>query len=441
MAFDVSRISVVQTAVADPRESRWRQLARKYVMHTDRSAEDEAAFTAWIDARATGLVRLLGATMGALMLLTWPGDLRFRGEHQQVFEAFAIWRTIALVAIAPLAFVHRIPLLRRYPLQTALVAYVVFLLGVGYSLGRIGGLDSPWFYVLYGASWLLVIIPLRVYPRIAWTIVTTLAGALAYFLPHPEHLAHPHLAVPLVNAATFSAVGLLIGHIVQYLVRDNFFAHRDVDRERARAENLLLNVLPERIAQRLQKTPAPIGERFAQVTVMFVDVVEFTRLAARVSPEQLLRFLNDLFTRFDLIADRFGLEKIKTIGDAYLAAGGLPEPRDDHAEAIADMALAMRDSVRDLRDPLGQPLQLRIGIYTGPVVAGVIGVRKFSYDLWGDTVNMASRLESHGLPGKIQIGPPTYQLLAGRYLCEPRGPTTIKGAGEMETWFLVGKVS
>jgi class 3 adenylate cyclase len=182
-----------------------------------------------------------------------------------------------------------------------------------------------------------------------------------------------------------------------------------------------------------------IADGFPDVTVLFADLVDFTRRSQASSPQQLVQVLDELFSAFDQLARRHGLEKIKTIGDAYMVAGGLPEPRPDHAKAVADMALALREESARHRDPAGRPLALRIGIDTGPVVAGVIGQDKFSYDLWGDTVNTASRMESQGVPGCIQVTARTYQRLRDGYRFERRGLVAVKGKGEMVTSFLVGR--
>jgi adenylate cyclase len=182
-----------------------------------------------------------------------------------------------------------------------------------------------------------------------------------------------------------------------------------------------------------------IADAFPEVTVLFADLVDFTRRSQRIGPAQVVATLNELFSAFDELAQRHGLEKIKTIGDAYMVAGGLPQPRPDHAEAIAEMALAIREEVARRADPRGQPLQVRIGIDTGPVEAGVIGTVKFSYDLWGDTVNTASRMESHGIAGCIQVTERTYQRLRDGYRFQRRGPIPVRGMGELVTWFLVGR--
>jgi len=172
------------------------------------------------------------------------------------------------------------------------------------------------------------------------------------------------------------------------------------------------------------------------LTVLFADIVGFTQLSARVSPTELVSLLNEIFSTFDQLAERHSLEKIKTIGDAYMVVGGLPIPRKDHAEAIAEMALDMLDAISDFSNTHNQDFSIRIGINSGPVVAGVIGIKKFIYDLWGDTVNTASRMESHGKPGCIQVTSTTYQLLQEKYIFESRGAIEVKGKGMMNTYLL-----
>jgi adenylate cyclase len=200
-------------------------------------------------------------------------------------------------------------------------------------------------------------------------------------------------------------------------------------------------VLPESIATRLKEREEVIADAFPEVTVLFADIVGFTPQTERVSPHETVQLLNELFSEFDTLAEERGLEKIKTIGDAYMVAGGLPEPIPDHADAVADLALRMLElaGARSLTD--GEPVKLRIGIDSGPVVAGVIGRRKFIYDLWGDTVNTASRMESHGLPGRIQVTGRTRELLCDRYAFEERGVIQIKGKGEMATYLLIGRLA
>ncbi len=216
-------------------------------------------------------------------------------------------------------------------------------------------------------------------------------------------------------------------------------AYDKLEAEKQRSERLLLNILPQSIAERLKEQTSTIAESFSDVSVLFADIVGFTELSARISPCEIVQLLNQIFSEFDRLAEIHGLEKIKTIGDAYMVVAGLPVPRDDHAEAIANMALDMQEALAQFNARAGQTFSIRIGIATGPVVAGVIGIKKFIYDLWGDTVNMASRMESHGLADCIQVTRKTYECLQDRYRFEDRGLVQVKGKGEMRTYLLVGK--
>ncbi|NER35569.1 MAG: PAS domain-containing protein [Oscillatoria sp. SIO1A7] len=206
--------------------------------------------------------------------------------------------------------------------------------------------------------------------------------------------------------------------------------------EQQNSERLLLNILPEPIAEQLKQEQSAIADYFDCTTILFSDIVGFTDLSSRMSPIKLVNLLNRMFSQFDKLADRHGLEKIKTIGDAYMVAGGLPVHRSDHAEAVADMALEMQAAMKNFQAEIDRRLQIRIGINTGPVVAGVIGIKKFIYDLWGDTVNVASRMESSGVPGRIQVTKDTYHRLKDKYLFDKRGEVDVKGKGEMTTYWL-----
>lgn len=238
-----------------------------------------------------------------------------------------------------------------------------------------------------------------------------------------------------VLGLTVSAYAML-GHFVEQRAR----AHQALEAEREISEGLLLNVLPQPIAARLKDESGVIAERHESVSVLFADLVGFTEHAMAMPAEELVALLDRIFTAFDHRADAEQLEKIKTIGDAYMLAGGVPEARSGHAEAVARTALAMREDVASIASATGQRwLALRIGIDTGPVVGGVIGRRKFSYDLWGDTVNTASRMQSHALPGQIHITARVAQALGDGFRIRPRGKTTVKSKGVMETFLLEGE--
>jgi adenylate cyclase len=241
-----------------------------------------------------------------------------------------------------------------------------------------------------------------------------------------QNLLHP------ISALTTFLTTLVV---VMQFRRDTAHAEATALIEHARSESLLLNILPASISARLKDGQESIADGIPACSVLFADIVGFTELSARMQPEALVRLLNRVFSAFDDLCEKHGLEKIKTIGDAYMVASGLPTPRPDHAEAMAAMALDMRAAVAELGDGLG----VRIGIHSGPVVAGVIGKRKFSYDVWGDTVNTASRMESHGLRDRIQVTGAFADLVRGNYTVAPRGTVEVKGKGSMETFWLEGR--
>jgi class 3 adenylate cyclase len=216
-------------------------------------------------------------------------------------------------------------------------------------------------------------------------------------------------------------------------------AAREIERLARENERLLLNILPEPIARRLRDGERLIADRFDDVTLMFADIVEFTRLSSSMSAPELVGVLNDVFTVFDDLVDRYELEKVKTIGDAYMVVGGMPERSDDHVARVAGMALDLAAAVDAIEAAARLGIAFRIGIHCGPVVAGVIGTKKFIYDIWGDTVNLASRMESLGVPGRVQVTDAVANRLRGDFLLEPRGPIDVKGKGLLPTWFLTGR--
>src|SRR5204863_2682430 len=251
-------------------------------------------------------------------------------------------------------------------------------------------------------------------------------------------------AVPRWFTSTMLGLNVTVGGTIVFTLlavfarqrREALAALRD---EQARAESLLLNILPRSIADRLKADTRRIADQFSSASILFADVVDFTPLAERLPPAEVVGVLDHLFSHFDELAERHELEKIKTIGDCYMIAAGVPSPRPDHARALALMALDMQAAMRSVDEVGHLGLELRIGINSGPVVAGVIGRKRFLYDLWGDAVNTASRMESHGTSGRIQITRATKELLEDEFVCEPRGTIPVKGKGETEAWYLVGR--
>ncbi|HEY9650619.1 MAG TPA: adenylate/guanylate cyclase domain-containing protein [Coleofasciculaceae cyanobacterium] len=257
-------------------------------------------------------------------------------------------------------------------------------------------------------------------------------------------VARARLAIAVkIQAARVLLIGALMSALVVGIAVAKQFrsALQTLAIEQMKSERLLLNILPAPIAQRLKQEEHTIADYFAEATVLFADIVGFTELAAETSPIELVEILNEIFSEFDELVEKHGLEKIKTIGDAYMVVGGLPTPKPNHTEAIANMALDMQALITDYCAGTGKVLSIRIGIHTGPVIAGIIGTKKFIYDLWGDTVNTASRMESHGIPGCVQVTEATYQRLKSQYLFEERGMIKVKGKGPMNCYLLMEKIN
>jgi adenylate cyclase len=250
--------------------------------------------------------------------------------------------------------------------------------------------------------------------------------------------------LPTWFSSTMLALNVVVGGTIVFTLLALFARQRQdalsaLQAAQDSAENLLLNILPRAIAEKLKAEPQTIADQFPAASILFADVADFTRMSARLPPAEVVGVLDRLFRHFDTLAERYEVEKIKTIGDCYMVAAGVPSPRPDHASALACIALDMLDAMRS-RDVVGDlGMELRIGINSGPVVAGVIGRKRFLYDLWGDAVNTASRMESQGTPGRIQITRATYELIKDEFVCELRGTVSVKGKGELETWYLLGR--
>lgn len=235
-------------------------------------------------------------------------------------------------------------------------------------------------------------------------------------------------------------IGAIALYMIESRTRGEYLARQLLAEEREKSERLLLSILPEPVARQLKNGQTHIAENFEQVSVVMADIVGFTRLAASLSPRQVVELLNRLFTEFDQLADQLGLEKIKTIGDAYMAVAGLPLPRSDHADVAARLALAMRAAAGEIRTPHGEPLNLHIGLHCGPVVAGVIGARKFSYDLWGDTINIVTRLQTQAQSGRIIVSENVWMRLTDRYRFSEPQTLDLKGCGSARTFELLGSL-
>lgn len=313
-------------------------------------------------------------------------------------------------------------------LITALLGTVLLVLLVQTAL--FGGLYGSSLIVVFGlAIALAALLAIGLGPAILWFAAYVASVVAAVVIAGPIHPVYTRPDAENQAALALIATGIVVFAIMLYFVRQR-------DRFQQRSDDLLHNILPDEIAARLKDAPAMIADTFESASVLFADVVDFTPMSATMPASELVALLDEIFTTFDGFAAELGLEKIKTVGDAYMVASGVPVPRPDHAEAIARLALRMRDHTASGHFR-GHPIRIRIGINSGPLVAGIIGKHKFTYDLWGDTVNTASRMESSGVPGKIQLTPSTHELIQERFLCESRGIIAVRGKGEMETFLLV----
>ncbi|HEY4228330.1 MAG TPA: adenylate/guanylate cyclase domain-containing protein [Candidatus Limnocylindrales bacterium] len=383
--------------------------------------------------------RLRKTLLVGLSILVWPISLTWAtlfialGSWTGWFAA--IYLVISIASIILFARTGNASLLLRIQLLDILFSPTISMAPLGGFLGSgavgLWGLLAPLGALVFngarsGVRWYVAFVMLFLGSGIVGTVIGPIAPVPAWF------------------ANVILALNVVVGGTVFFALLAIFSKQREdalvgLRVEHERAESLLLNILPGSIAERLKAKPETIAEAFTAASVLFADVVDFTPHTERLPPRQVVEILDRLFGHFDDLAERYGLEKIKTIGDAYMVAAGVPDPRPDHARALALLALDMVDAVRPGGAVGDLGLELRIGLNSGPVVAGVIGRKRFLYDLWGDAVNTASRMESQGTSGRIQVTSATHELLRNEFTFEPRGTVAVKGKGEMETWYLVGR--
>ncbi len=364
----------------------------------------------------------------------------FFGVQQFVLAPDALWLGYLNFA-SGIAFLL-IPRLYRFgDLLAPNVFFVVAFGSITVSSIYVGsGIGLHFYFVVAAAIAMLVFGIDHLVLASAWAVLG--AGtviALELLVPHDTGV-QPHWAFTVGFIANTIAVVVLVSATVWSALREVARAQRAMESEYQRSEALLANILPASIAERL-KDPAHniIADKYDDASILFADIAGYTKRASDTTPTDLVRFLDILYTDLDALVDRHGLEKIKTSGDSYMVVSGVPQERPDHLEALASLALDMTDTVTGLKDPQGREVPLRIGIATGPVVAGVVGARKFFYDVWGDAVNIASRMETTDVEGKIQVPHDVYQLLNDRFSFEERGQIDVKGKGLMHTWYLTGR--
>lgn len=333
-----------------------------------------------------------------------------------------------------------VPLLHRFGSAFGPIALVLFVwVHVVRAILTIGTGDGIYLAFLSAAPLCILLLGVEQLwlAGILSALSVTIAATLNFSMPSTTGVI-PGDAMRLQFALNLVLNGAVLFGVVAYVANIAARAEAAAKREHTRSEKLLANILPQKVAARL-KDEEIIADRYEAASVLFADMAGFTARASDTEPEELVRFLDDVFTRIDGLVETHGLEKIKTTGDAYMVVSGVPNPRPDHAEALADLALAMREALADLTDPKGRAVPVRIGIATGPVVAGVVGKSKFFYDVWGDTVNVAARMEQTGEPGQIQVAADMARLFEGRYQLTERAPIEVHGKGRMQTWYLVQK--
>jgi adenylate cyclase len=334
-----------------------------------------------------------------------------------------------------------VPLLHRFGPSTGALVLAGSVYASNLALTAALGTGSG-IHLYYIAAAALSVLFLGVERVILPALVVALGAVMFVIaqlvLPFRTDLVPPPVLIANFVVSSAVTVAILFA-VVFYAVRQIARAEAAAEREFARSESLLTNILPPAIASRLkQGREAVIADSYDDASILFADMAGFTARASDTKPVSLVLFLNDLFSAFDQLVERYSLEKIKTTGDAYMVVSGVPEQRAGHAEAIARLALDMRDAVKAIAETSGRALSIRIGISAGPVVAGVVGTKKFFYDVWGDTVNVASRMESTGEPGKIQVSEVAYARLKDQFAFEARGEIEVRGKGKMRTWFLLG---
>jgi adenylate cyclase len=354
------------------------------------------------------------------------------------------WSVAAVTAVFA-AIYAVIPLLHRFGpwvgINVFVVVFFAYSLRVSHLVGTAGGSN---FYYLIVAGLAILFYGIE---RTAFAVAVSVAAVVLiiaerHFLPADTGFLPPTVLFNVNFVTNVAVSAAVLFATVHYAVRQIAAAEAVAEREYARSESLLANILPASVAARLKSEPeSEIADAFPEASILFADMAGFTARASDTTPSELVRFLNSVYTRLDTIVERHGLEKIKTTGDSYMAVSGVPVARPDHASALAALALEIRDALVGLVDPRGRSVPIRVGIASGPVVAGIVGMHKYAYDVWGDTVNMASRMESTGEPGKIQVAPATYELLKDQFEFVAREPIEVRGKGYMRTWFLIGSKS
>ncbi len=428
------------------------------VMHRDRSSYQTRLFRVHMLKASVNRIRAVLVMVLLMLFFMAPKDFLFF-DSSAISYALFYWRLVTFALVGLVLALITVWDLHRHVNYLVMGLYLTDFILMGYMFGRVAGFDFPWYYVAYVFPMFTVVMSVDIVRRFVSCLLLTVSYAVTYTWTYASvnpvaFEAYPYLDQHISLMAVSSVLCTVIGHVIYHFDYLNFFKEREIrrkqtqldqerevaERERERSEKLLRNILPEEVAHRLKNRDELIAEGYTEATVLFADIVDFTPLADKLAPNSVVRLLDRIFASFDELTCEYDVEKIKTIGDKYFAVAGLPDAADDHAERAALLALDLRETAKQFTREEGDPFQLRIGLHTGSLVAGVIGREKFSYDVWGHAVNVGSRMEETGVPGKIQVTPTTKLTLEIHsehgFDFESRGTIEVKGTREMETFFL-----
>ncbi len=385
----------------------------------------------WVDRR-----------LRVLTLASWISAAAWASIGVVYLALVGTWWWLGAIGVIWAAVYLLIPRLSVFGELVAPLTFVVFTYeSIGFICFTFGTGTGLQFYCLVAAAVVVLVFGIERIVMGAMIVAVGVVITIALQLTVPANrglVPSWALTVGFITSTVSSAI--MIFATIWYTLREIQLAESAMESEYDRSEQLLANILPETIAARLKDpSHSVIADKYDDASILFADIAGYTKRASDTAPAELVRFLDRLYTDLDALVDRHGLEKIKTSGDSYMVVSGVPIPRDDHLEALAYLALDMADAVADLKDAEGRDVPIRIGMAAGPVVAGVVGSKKFFYDVWGDAVNVASRMETTDIEGRIQVPDNVYELLNTTFVLEERGHVDIKGKGLMRTWYLVGQ--
>lgn len=388
------------------------------------------------------------ATLVGLVLVLAPTDVLSQTDTRITWLLIRGYTAVGLVCLFFIGGLLFMRFFQRHPFRCSWVGVLFINLISIYFSTRIGSPPTTSFMrVLWGPLLIAGVFRWGLLERVFWSFLAGTVVMVSYIGLHDLRPGSESLGTMIEIYLLIILVAITLGHFIHNLYRTSYFRGRELEKERERlaqehqrSEELLLNILPESVADQLKHDQKHLADGYTDATVLFADLVGFTSLADRLPPDAVVRLLDDIFSSFDDCLQDYHVEKIKTIGDRYFAVSGIPETREDHAEQAALLALDLQETMEQFAREEGEAFQLRVGLHTGSLVAGVIGKEKFSYDVWGDTVNVASRVEEEGMPGKIQVTPTTKTMLEMNsdldFRIESRGEVELEGKGTIETFFL-----